>query len=180
MDNEIKEPPDRLAHWVDHPLLRVGGAGLLLMMVATVVSALGAAFFSRPVPDIVTIDEVLMAFVVFLPLAFVQLHRDHIEVTIATDRLAPRPLEYVRLFGALVTLFVFGLLFWGLALGAHGAWDENDLYTGEYSLPSWPMRAVAAIGVLGFLVRLLADIVKIVRHLKSTKASRSSSHANHP
>jgi TRAP-type C4-dicarboxylate transport system permease small subunit len=178
MENEIKDPPDRLARWVDHPLLRVGGAGLLLMMVATVVSSLGAALFSRPVPDIVTIDEVLMAFVVFLPLAFVQLQRDHIEVTIATDWLAPRPLEYLRLFGALVTLGVFALLFWGLAIGAHGAWDENDLYTGEYSVPSWPVRAVAAIGVLGFLIRLLADIAKIFRHLKVTAASRSSSHEN--
>ncbi len=158
--------PDRMARWVDIPLLRVGSVGLLLMMAATVVSAFGAAIFSRPVPDIVTIDEVLMAFVVFLPLAFVQLHRDHIEVGIATDWLPPRPLAFVRAFGLVVAIGVFALLLWGLAVGAYGAWDENDLYTGEYSVPSWPMRAVAALGVAGFVLRLLVDLVQTVGRLR--------------
>jgi TRAP-type C4-dicarboxylate transport system permease small subunit len=132
--------------------------GLLLMMVATVVSSLGAALFSRPVPDIVTIDEVLMAFVVFLPLAFVQLHGDHIEAGLATDWLPPRPLMAVKLFGLIVCSIVFGLLAYALAHGAWDAWQDNDLYTGEYSVPSWPMRAVAALGVAGYVLRLLADI----------------------
>lgn len=167
MNDEIARPPDRVAHWLDLPLLWIGVVGLLLMMSATVVSALGAAVFSRPVPDIVTLDEVLMAFVVFLPLAYVQLHRDHIEVGIATDWLPPRKLDKVRLFGMVVTFLVFSLLFWGLAIGAYGAWEENDLYSGEYSIPSWPMRAVAALGVAGYLVRLAADFVQTVRRLRS-------------
>lgn len=166
MEGHRAPAPDRLARWIDIPLLRIGSVGLLLMMAATVVSAVGAALFSRPVPDIVTVDEVLMAFVVFLPLAFVQLQRDHIEVGIATDWLPQRPLDMVRVFGLVVSLLVFALLFYGLALGAYDAWDENDLYTGEYSVPSWPMRAVAALGVAGFLVRLAADLVQTVRSLR--------------
>lgn len=166
MEQQGPASPDPMARWVDVPLLRIGSVGLLLMMAATVVSALGAAVFSRPVPDIVTIDEVLMAFVVFLPLAFVQLHRDHIEVGIATDWLPPRPLAMVRTFGLVVAIGVFGLLFWGLAVGAYGAWDENDLYTGEYSVPSWPMRAVAALGVAGFVLRLVVDLIQTVGRLR--------------
>ncbi|HET9652530.1 MAG TPA: TRAP transporter small permease [Usitatibacter sp.] len=165
---EPLEPPkrDRLSAWIDMPLVAVGSVGLLLMMAATVVSAFGAAVFSRPIPDIVTIDEVLMAFVVFLPLAFVQLRHDHIEVGIATDWLPERTLEKVRIFGLVMAIAVFALLFWGLAIGAYGAWDENDLYTGEYSVPSWPMRAVAAIGVAGFLLRLVKDLFQTVRKLR--------------
>ena len=74
-----------LAKWIDIPLLWIGAVGLIAMMVLTVLSSAGNTFFSRPVPDIVTLDEVLMAFVVFLPLAYVQLGRHHIEVTLATD-----------------------------------------------------------------------------------------------
>jgi TRAP-type C4-dicarboxylate transport system permease small subunit len=159
--------PDRLARWVDLPLLWIGSIGLLIMMAATVLSAFGAAVFSRPVPDIVTLDEVLMAFVVFLPLALVQLHRDHIEVGIATDWLPPRKLMMVQVFGMVVSLLVFGLLFYALAIGAHEAYLDNDLYTGEYSIPSWPMRTIAALGVLGFLVRLVADIVQTTRRIRA-------------
>lgn len=144
--------------WIDRPLLWIGGAALLFMMVATVVSAAGAAFFNRPIPDIVTLDEVLMAFVVFLPLAYVQQHKDHIEVGLATDWLPPRPLMAFKLFGMLAFLAIFSVLFWALVEGAWGAYEENDLYAGEFSVPSWPMRAVAALGVGGFLVRLVFDI----------------------
>ena len=157
--------PAPLERWIDRPLLWVGSAGLILMMVATVISAVGAAFFNRPLPDIVTLDEVLMAFVVFLPLAFVQRHRDHIEVGIATDWLPPRPLTAFKLFGMVMCFAIFALLFVALVQGAWGAYEENDLYAGEYSIPSWPMRAVAALGVGGYLVRLLIDIVSTGRDL---------------
>lgn len=146
-------------------MLWIGSIGLILMMVGTVASAFGAAVFSRPVPDIVMLDEVLMAFVVFLPLAFVQLRHDHIEVGIATDWLSPRPLMAFKLFGMVVSLVIFGLLFYALVQGAWGAYEENDLYAGEYSVPSWPMRAVAALGVGGYLVRLLVDIWATSREL---------------
>lgn len=155
--------------WIDRLLVWIGAAGLLLMMTATVISAAGAAIFSRPVPDIVTVDEALMAFVVFLPLAFVQLKRDHIEVGIATDWLPPRPLAAFKLFGMVVSFAIFGLLFFALAQGAWGAYEENDLYTGEFSFPSWPVRAVAALGVGGFLVRLLVDIWATGKSVFSTR-----------
>jgi TRAP-type C4-dicarboxylate transport system permease small subunit len=150
----------RLCNWLDYPLVGIGAAGLLLMMFATLASTIGNAIFSRPVPDIVTLDEVLMAFVVFLPLAYVQLHRDHIEVTLATDWLPPRPKSYLRRFAIIVSIVTFSLLAWALAGGAHDAWADNDIYTGEYDIPSWPMRLIAAIGTVGFVIRLCVDLVQ--------------------
>lgn len=154
-----------LARWMDYPLAYLAAAGVLVMMFATLLSTIGNTLFSRPVPDLVTIDEILMAFVVFLPLAYVQLHRDHIEVGIATDWLPARPLARLRIFGCVVSLLAFSLLFWGLSVAAWEAWADNDLYTGEYEFPSWPMRTVAALGVLGFLIRIAADILQTVRSL---------------
>jgi TRAP-type C4-dicarboxylate transport system permease small subunit len=160
MDTPRQQPSARGLHkWLDYPLLVIGAAGLLLMMFATLFSTIGNALFSRPVPDIVTLDEVLMAFVVFLPLAYVQLERGHIEVTLATDWLPPRPKSYLRRFALIVSIFTFSLLAWALAVGAHEAWLDNDLYTGEFSVPSWPMRFIAAVGTFGFVVRLCADLV---------------------
>ncbi len=167
MQTESARLSDGLARWMDHPLTYVGAAGLLVMMFATVLSTLGNTLFSRPIPDIVTIDEVLMAFLVFLPLAGVQLRRDHIEVGIATDWLPARHIASLRIFGCAVSLLAFGLLFTGLALGAWEAWVDNDLYSGEYEFPSWPARAIAALGALGFLVRLAVDAVQTFRLRRS-------------
>lgn len=165
---------DGLSRYLDFPLVHLGVAALLVMMFATVVSTIGNALFSRPVPDMVTIDEILMAFVVFLPLAFVQLQREHIEVAIATDWLPPRQLARLRIFGCVVSMLAFAMLFWGLALGAWESWIDNDLYTGEYEFPSWPIRSVAALGVLGFLIRIAADIAQTLRALRQPGTTDSS------
>lgn len=168
MKMESPHPSDGLARWMDHPLAYLGAAGLLVMMFVTVVSTIGNTLFSRPVPDVVTIDEILMAFLVFLPLASVQLRHDHIEVGIATDWLAARHLARLRIFGCAVSFLTFGLLFTGLAIGAWESYVGNDLYSGEYEFPSWPARAIAALGVLGFLVRIAADAVQAFRLQRSS------------
>lgn len=150
----------RLRYWLDYPLVAIGAVGLTVMMVATVVSTVGNTFFNRPVPDMVTIDEVLMTFVVFLPLAYVQLCKEHIEVTLATNWLPARQISWLRRFALVIAIVVFALLAWALANGAYEAWVDNDVYTGEYSIPSWPMRLVAALGTLGFVIRLCVDLVE--------------------
>jgi TRAP-type C4-dicarboxylate transport system permease small subunit len=147
-----------LAKWIDIPLLWIGAVGLVSMMVLTVLSSIGNTFFSRPVPDIVTIDEVLMAFVVFLPLAYVQLGRHHIEVTLATDWLPPSALRWVKVFAMVVMLVTFSLLAWALGVSAWEAFHDNDVYTGEYTIPSWPWRAIAALGAAAMILRLLIDL----------------------
>jgi TRAP-type C4-dicarboxylate transport system permease small subunit len=100
-----------------------------------------------------------MTFVVFLPLAYVQLCKEHIEVTLATDWLPARQISWLRRFAMIIAILVFSLLAWALANGAYEAWVDNDIYTGEYSIPSWPMRLVAALGTVGFVIRLCADLV---------------------
>ncbi len=175
MKTESSQPSDGLARWMDHPLAYLGATGLLVMMFATVLSTVGNTLFSRPIPDMVTVDEILMAFLVFLPLASVQLRHDHIEVGIATDWLPARHLATLRIFGCAVSLLAFGLLFTGLAVGAWGAWVDNDLYSGEYEFPSWPARAIAALGALGFLVRIAADAVQTFRLRWSTPHVAASS-----
>lgn len=158
---------DALSKCIDYPFVVIGAVGLTVMMLATVLSTAGNLFFDRPVPDIVKIDELLMVFVVFLPLAFVQLHKEHIEVTLATDWLSPKHKSYIRCFALIFTCLFFGLLNWALANGTYQAWYRNDLYTGEYSFPSWPTRLLATIGCAGFVLRLLADFYKEVSNIKN-------------
>jgi len=151
-----------LAKWIDIPLLWIGAVGLISMMVLTVLSSAGNTFFSRPVPDIVTLDEVLMAFVVFLPLAYVQLGRHHIEVTLATDWLPPPALRWVKVFAMVVMLVTFSLLAWALGVSAWESYLDNDVYTGEYTIPSWPWRGIAALGAATMILRLLIDLIHTV------------------
>lgn len=165
MDSHPKK--DRLSRWLDYPFVFIGGIGLTVMMVATVASTLGNLFFDRPVPDIVTLDELLMVFVVFLPLAFVQLEKEHIEVTLATDWLKPRHKAYVRCFALVFTVIFFCMLTWALGSGAYQAWYRNDIYTGEFTVPSWPTRLLATIGCAGFVLRLLVDFLKEVSNIRN-------------
>jgi TRAP-type C4-dicarboxylate transport system permease small subunit len=128
------------------------------MMVVTVASVIGRALFDRPVPDIVTIDEMFMAFAVFLPLAYAQLNQEHVSVTIFTDWMPVRSLSLIKAFGLLLSSATWAVLGWAMFFGAYRAWETGDVYLGEMSIPTWGARTVAALGVSFFVIRLLLDL----------------------
>ena len=50
------------------------------------------------------------------------------------------------------------LLAWALGVSAWEAFQDNDVYTGEYTIPSWPGRVVAALGAAAMILRQLIDL----------------------
>ncbi len=152
--------PDRktpLIAW-DRGLADIAGVALVVMMVMTAISSFGRFLFSTPVPDVEAIAEMLLVAVVFLPLAYTQARREHVAVTLFTDRASAAVRSGLIWFGCLVGFVAFAVLLYALYQGTTKAYVTGDAYLGVNQIVTWPARAVAVVGTAALIVRLALDL----------------------
>jgi TRAP-type C4-dicarboxylate transport system permease small subunit len=106
------------------------------------------------------VAELLMAVVVYLPLAFVQRQREHVAVTMATRRLPPRGQEALDALGCLVGLVVVLLLFKWTLDHAINATALAEHRIGMVRVPVWPFRWALPLGFALFAIELLISLIK--------------------
>jgi len=140
----------------------LGLAGLVLvLMLCQVVADVFLRAAAGPgvpaTPDLV--GKYYMVAVSVLPIAVTELDRRHIEATIFTDWLGPRPLARVQILGFGLGLLVYGALVWAttreaLAQTERGAYVQTGL--GEFlTWPSfWILPLAFALMTLVMALRL--------------------------
>lgn len=156
--------------WIKRGTILFGGIVLCLMMVQVVVDVFLRAILGAGVPatpDLVS--KYFMVTVSFLPVAYTEVERRHIEATIFTDKLKGRAMQAIYFLGFAVALTVFLLLTYGtlneaLLQTKKGAYIES----GVIRFVTWPsywilpisfgaMALVMAIRVLSVLRGTFAD-----------------------
>lgn len=151
---------EKIFQAVDRVLVAIAVVALILMTSVTVVSVAGRYLLSMPIPDDLVMSEMLMVAVVFLPLATVQKNREHVFVSMFTDKLPARYQAYCELGGMIIGLVFFAILTAATFGDFKAAWDVGAYFDGSLNLPEWPSRFVVFFGVLVFTLRLLFDIVQ--------------------
>jgi TRAP-type C4-dicarboxylate transport system permease small subunit len=167
------DPEETRFSMIDRVVAGIGGACLVVMLVLTVGSSASRFLFSAPIPDMEAIAEMLLVVVVFFGLAFTQVKRGHVEVTLFTDHLSDSARRRLMTFGSFVGLLAFGLLFYALSKGALRAYDTGDSYLGVNQIPTWPARALAAFGTAVFALRLALDVIAGLAPRRSDQATRT-------
>lgn len=160
---------ERAHRWLE-PLARtmglVGGLVVVTLMVLITIDALGRRFL-QSVPGALEFSEAAMVGVVFLPLMYVQMRREHVFVTIATQRL---PLRVQALLDALISLVALGMFSWFTMLTARKAYQAyliREFRAGMILFPIWPFRWLIPIGtgfmVLELLLTALEELQNVAR-----------------
>lgn len=160
---------------IDRVFADVAGLALVAMMLLTVASSAGRFGYSMPIPDVEAIAEMLLVAVAFLPLAYTQALREHVEVTLFTDHLSSRAIGWFVWFGCLVGLIGFAFLGYAMGLGAHRAYVTGDAYLGVNQIVTWPARMIAVVGIVALIIRLVLDLT-VARRRAYTAAGSSADH----
>lgn len=155
---------------IDRALVVIAIGALVLMMGITTVSVIGRKLFNAPIPDDLVMSEMLMVFVVFLPLSYVQLHREHVFVTLFTDWMSRPARLALETLGLLIGLAIFGLVAAATFTDFHEAWSVGAYEDGPLELPEWPSRFVVFLGMLVFSVRLFVDLIAAIVSLRRPQA----------
>lgn len=163
---------------VDRLLADAAGIALFVMMLLTVISSAGRFLFAAPIPDAEAIAEMLLVGVVFLPLAYTQALREHVEVTLFTDFARAEVRRRFIWFGCLVGLLAFSVLTYAMGKGVLRAYSTGDSYLGVNEIVTWPARAIAVVGLGALIIRLALDLT-IARFRKHEEAASTDQTEGH-
>jgi len=155
---------DRLVHRIEKFTALMSGFGIFALMLIGVVHVLGRKFFNLPIFGYIDIVEIMMAFLVFLGIAYTERLGGHIRMELFVSYLKGRWLASFELAGVVLGLALCGVLL-------VYSWDHamRALYLGDSSIdaqiPLWPSKIIVPVSLALLLVRLLISLWAYLRIL---------------
>lgn len=136
--------------------------GLLVPMMFLVTGdVIGRYILNSPIPAVFEINShFLMVMVVFFPLAYVHQRKEHVFVTLFTDRLPPGGKAFLEGISAIMGLAVYGLIGWYGLQKAILATRVLEYIPGIVDVPVWLSKWIIPIGCLAFCIELARDVFK--------------------
>ncbi len=138
-----------------------GGAGIVILMLLATAGAIGRKF-GQPVPNVLEACETIMFASVFLGMAYVALHRGHINVTMFTQRLSPRAQTILDAGVLLLAAAAFALLTWSSWRLAWKWFLMREIRLGAFPWPIWPFRFLFVVGMGLIALQLIFSVVTLV------------------
>lgn len=138
-----------------------GGAGIVILMLLATAGAIGRKF-GQPVPNVLEACETIMFASVFLGMAYVALHRGHVNVTMFTQRLSPRAQTILDAGVLLLAAAVFGLLTWSSWVLAWQWFLIREIRLGAFPWPIWPFRFLFVVGMGLIALQLIFSVSTLV------------------
>jgi TRAP-type C4-dicarboxylate transport system permease small subunit len=127
----------------------LGGGVLFALTLLTVISVVGRAVFSAPIPGDFELVELGMAVAIFAFLPYCQIVRGNVVVDLVTSKACPRTKALLDAVGNLLFTAIAALLTWRVALGGIEIRSYNET-TMVLQVPVW-WGYVPAVLFLAFL-----------------------------
>lgn len=140
-------------------LMFIGGAAMMMMMIQICMDAAMRTLANSSVPGTLEIVSFYyMVAVVFLPLAYIQLHRGHVIIELFTAGLSPRANSFID--GLVYTFAAFAMAYftWAAFNKAVAMTNLREFVLGIMLIFTWPARwfVVAGTGLMSIVYALNA------------------------
>jgi TRAP-type C4-dicarboxylate transport system permease small subunit len=131
---------------------------IAIMMFSTTIDTVLRYLFNSPIPGVFELNEVILVVCVFMGVAWCQVERGHIRVTVGLVRLSPRKaviLDTMVWIVALAFVLVLAQQTWHDAVYAYSI---KMFRWGKVQMPIWWARALVPIGLWLLAIQLILDI----------------------
>jgi TRAP-type C4-dicarboxylate transport system permease small subunit len=169
---DIRSGLDRLVGAIAFWTAMAGGAVLIAVVVATVVSIAGRSLIFAglgPIPGDFELVEAGTAFAVFAFLGLCQFHRGHVTVDLFLTRAGPRANAAIDVVANLLMTGAAGIITWRLWLGMLDKLSYGET-TFILQFPIWWGFAAALVGAATFT---LVCAYTVLRSLRETRSAAS-------
>lgn len=155
---------ETLAEWVAKSALVLAAIFLVLMALHVSLDVGLRYIYGKSFPGTLeVVSFYYMVAVVFLPLAYVELQREHISVDVLVGRL-PLSLQLVcYLFAGTLGLIYFGMLCYQSFLDALSATLRLETAMANFKFYLWPSRWALPVGFAAMCLAILANMIKALR-----------------
>lgn len=134
---------------------------IVVMMLQIVGDVIGRYFLNSPIDGTMAIvSNWYMVAVIFLPLALVQRHRQHVVTTYFIDKLPHKIQKHMKAIGdgiMMITFAVFGYFAMEKALLCY---DMGEFVEESYRIIIWPVHFFLPIGAWALSLQLILDIAE--------------------
>ncbi|MBN2405897.1 MAG: TRAP transporter small permease [Coriobacteriia bacterium] len=136
---------------------------ILFILGITTAEVVWRTFVGRSVPDSISLATVMMPVTAFTAIAMTQLAKQHITVTILTERMSERWQYRLALLGLALGFCLCCLATWEGMLQLIHSFKIQEYYSGSFMrLPAWPAKLFVPVGLGAVAMQLLADIFEKV------------------
>ena len=147
--------------------LLLGAVGLVVMMAVVVIDVTLRSSFAISLMSSIDIVIMSLIIVVFCGIAYVELQRDHIKVTILTDTLPAFAQQVVITNGYLLSVAMAGILAWRTFAQAQFLKNTNIVF-GVIDVPEWPFITIAGLFMVLFFLAVLINFLDYLGELRKT------------
>ena len=147
---------DRIVNALSSALLNISLICLLLMMGHVVLDVFMKFTFNSPIiGTLETVSYYYMVGAVFLPLAAVELKKEHVHVDLFIQFFSPRLRQFILVLVHLLGIAYFGGLFYQTLIAAIASFGYKETIMSNYLFYVWPSRWALPIGFLAMALALL-------------------------
>lgn len=156
---------DRLLKGLASVLAMAAGTAMVLMMAHIVADVAMKYVLNDPIDGTTeVVAAYYMAATVFLPLAYVAVSGEHLDVTLFTQRLSGLPLKILSLLGLLATAVYLGFICYHGVVEALRRTAEGEAWeTSVTLLAVWPSRWFLPVGVGAMGLCVVVAAIRLLR-----------------
>lgn len=160
---------ERLIEPINNTLAAIGSIALNLIMFLTVIDVVGRFLFKKPFIGAYECVEYGLVVTIFCGMAITQVKKQHVNVSIITDKLKGRVLYAVQAISYLASSIILFLFIWGGIKQLRSIYKANQV-SNILMIPQWPFQLVLVIGVTFFFLTLVTDFLNSLANLFDGKA----------
>jgi len=166
---------DTFLYRMSRVLMLIASAGLVLMMVQTVIDVIADNFFGTPIAGNLEVISVYhMVLVVFLPIAMVEWKHENIQVDLFYLMMPPWAQRLSLAVGYLICAIFFAILTRQTWIDAMASFRKNELMMAAVYVVVWPAKFILPIGFASITLVTIRHFFKSLTAPLSTFVAQST------
>ncbi len=117
--------------------------------------------FNSPITGTLEITEALLVLAVLLPMAYTQMRRGHIRVTLLTQHLSPTLRRWLQVLALLVGFVFAAWATYATYRYFMRSYAINEHAWGSIRMPIYPVKGAVCLGMLLLSIQFLLDAVRL-------------------
>lgn len=160
------KPVRRAVEVTGEVIMAFVAVAIIVSMLASTFDVIGIKLFGQPLGGAVEGAASLMPLIVFVSLAYVQRHREHIRVEIIYARLSVRGRAVMDMVTAVVVTGFFVLLAWQLWDAFQTSFSIREAAATTVRFPIWPTKGLIVLGCVVMIAQMLIDLVEYIHNFR--------------
>lgn len=142
---------------------------LALMLFMCNFDSIGRYFFNLPLPGNLEMNEALIVIVIFLPLAYCQMTKGHIHLSVVTERLSGGVQRVFSIISSVFVLVYLSLLMINTFKSALYSFNTSEISNGAVGFPIYPAKTAIFVGAALFLCYVVVNWISILANKRIEK-----------